>query len=173
MWRRWGDPRELPRNHPETTYVFEPFGKFSASYPDRHFDCIFSVSTLEHIPADARLDVLRDMNRCTAVGGRQLHTIDVVVPTPAKTLMAGAAERIGLGGVLARRFENSIRAWMKVFRASGIRIDAKPVSSFRLLDRQTLVESPDVWFRFIPPNEQPKPYHPPASLLVIIEDRPD
>jgi len=170
QWSRWGDPHELPGQHPSVTYVFKPFGAFSPQYPDRHFDRIFSVSTLEHISPHARLDVLRDINRCTAPGGRQLHTIDV--PTALwKALAAGAAERAGLRRLLAQRYPNGIAGWLDLFRRSGVKIATRPPSSLRLLDRQTLVESPDVWFRFYPPAEQPKAYAPTASLLVVIEDR--
>ena len=39
-----------------------------------------------------------------------------------------------------------------------------------LFDRKLLVESPDVVYKFYPPNNSPKLYSPSASLLVVIED---
>ena len=93
MWSRWGDPRELPSRFPTVKYVLENLGRYSPKFPDRHFDCIFSVSTLEHVPSTARLDVLKDMNRCTAPGGRQLHSIDIGIPSTAKLLAAIGAEK--------------------------------------------------------------------------------
>lgn len=171
MWSRWGDPKELPGQFPSVTYAYENFGKFSPTYPDQHFDWIFSVSTLEHIPVTARLDVLKDMNRCTAKGGKQLHTIDIIRPGPKQVAVAAVAEKVGLSKVLARAYTGGIAAWFNRFSAAGIKIEVEQPSSLELLKTSTLVESADVIFRFVPPNNQPKPYTPVASLLVVIEDR--
>ncbi|MEO6578213.1 MAG: class I SAM-dependent methyltransferase, partial [Candidatus Limnocylindria bacterium] len=81
QWARWGDPRELPELHPTVSYQFEKFGHGS-TYSTSGFDRIFTVSTLEHIPRTARLEVLRDMHRCLAVGGIEQHTIDINIPRP-------------------------------------------------------------------------------------------
>jgi hypothetical protein len=51
-----------------------------------------------------------------------------------------------------------------------VRIKARAPSLLELLDRSTLVESPDVVYRFYPPNDAPKQYAPAASLLLVIED---
>lgn len=170
MWTRWGDPHQHAAEHPTVKYVFESFGQFSPSYPDRHFDRIFSVSTLEHVPVARRLAVLRDMNRCTADGGLQLHSIDIAVPQIKKVAFAATTERVA-AKQLAKVYSGGVAAWISLFKRSGVTIEAKPPSSLALLDRATLVESPDVFFRFMPPNNQPKPYTPTASLLVVIEDR--
>jgi SAM-dependent methyltransferase len=169
LWSRWGDPQQLPGKYPSVNYVFENLGHNSPSFPDQHFDCIFSVSTLEHVPAPERLDVLKDMNRCTAPGGRQLHSIDIPIPSPTKTAVAAAAERMGLGRLLASRYKFGIAAWWNLLRQSGINV-TRPPSSGELFSRQVLVESPDVVYRFYPPNDQPKTYRPAASLLIVIED---
>src|SRR5690606_25192991 len=64
IWSRWGNPNELGPKYDNVKYVLKNFGSFSEDYPDNYFDCIFSVSTLEHIPKDNRLAVIKDMNRC-------------------------------------------------------------------------------------------------------------
>jgi hypothetical protein len=151
-------------------YVFEAFGGFSPSFPDRHFDCVFSVSTLEHIPYASRLDVLRDMNRCTAPGGRQLHTIDIPVPRPMRALAGTAVATVGGARALRRLVNDGVDAWIDLFRRSGVAVRARRPPMLELLDRRTLVESPDVVYRFYPPTGEPKPYEPAASLLVVIED---
>ena len=92
IWSRWGDPMELPAKYPSVRYVFEPMGRFSDEYPDEYFDCIFSVSTLEHIPRDQRLDVFKDMHRCLKPGGFERHSIDIQVGTPARVLLAADGE---------------------------------------------------------------------------------
>lgn len=53
---------------------------FSPEFPDKYFDKIFSVSTLEHIPDRHRLSVFQDMHRCLNNGGMELHTIDIGIP---------------------------------------------------------------------------------------------
>ena len=64
---------------------------------------------------------------------------------------------------------SEIGHWVKLLEKSGVRVDAPIPSSSELLDRRTLVESPDVVYRFYPPNNQAKPYRPGASLLLTIE----
>jgi hypothetical protein len=130
---------------------------------------VFSVSTLEHIPWDYRLQVLRDMNRCLAPGGRQLHTIDILTSTLRQTLKWSIADSLPSVGVLVPK-QSEVKGWMRLLRESGVEI-ATDIPNIRgLLNRATLVESADVVYRFYPPNDAPKPYHPGASLLLIIDD---
>jgi hypothetical protein len=56
-------------------------------------------------------------------------------------------------------------------KKSGIKIATTVPNSIFLLKKSLLVESPDVVYRFYPPMNEPKPYNPNASLLLIIEDR--
>lgn len=171
IWSRWGDPLVLPSKHPSVRYVFERFGTFSTAYPDSYFDRIFTVSTLEHIPYDSRVAVLKDMHRCLRSGGRQLHTIDVPTLLPKPAILAAIKDRFPIRSVLAECRSSGIRGWIELIRASGVRITASVPNPIQLLDRRVLVESADVIYRFYPPNNAPKPYSPSASLLLIIEDR--
>lgn len=158
LWSRWGNPKEHARKHTSVKYVFEPFGDFSSQYPDNYFDCIFSVSTLEHISHNKIVDVFKDMNRCTKKNGRQLHTIDI----NTLTVFDSFKQLINNN--------SQIKMWEKIIWKSGIRIGTKFPSVLELLDRRILVESPDVVFRFYPPNNAAKSYGPNASLLITIED---
>jgi len=169
MWSRWANPREHEASNPEVKYSFENFGVFSDTHPSGHFDRIFSVSTLEHIDWDNRLKVLKDMNRCLAPGGRQLHSIDIATATLRTTLFRSIADRLPAVGPLKRK-QSEVKRWINLLRESGINITADIPDISSLLNRETLVESPDVVYRFYPPNEAPKPYHPAASLLLIIDD---
>lgn len=171
MWSRWGNPLDFMSKYPSVKYVLERFGTFSPQYPDAYFDRIFTVSTLEHIPYHHRLAVLKDMHRCLRPGGRQLHTIDIPTSTPNRTLIAALIDKFPiLNKVIGTRFL-AIRSWIEIIKTSGVRITVPIPNPIQLMDRRILVESPDVVYRFWPPNNTPKPYRPTASLLLIIEDR--
>lgn len=170
LWSRWADPYELPAIHPNVNYRFENF-RPGSSYQSGYFDRIFTVSTLEHIPPKDRLGVLRDMHRSLAPGGLELHTVDITIPKPSHLMASAAAELVRLGRLIDRFYTNSIGAWTRLFRQSGVRFETKLPATTRLLDRGVLVESPDVVYRFYPPMDSPKPYRPHASLLLIIESR--
>jgi SAM-dependent methyltransferase len=183
-WTRWGDPLDLQTKNNAVKYIFQPFGVFSHEYPDGYFDRIFSVSTLEHIPYEHRLKVFQDMNRCMRPGGMQLHTIDITIYPPKHTLMVAMLDKLlntvpFLSNPLLRALAIkgtidkflAIRGWFDIIRRSGVQIGVGIPNSIHLLNRRTLVDSPDVVYRFYPPNNKPKRYRTAASLLVIIEDR--
>jgi hypothetical protein len=170
LWLRWGNPRDLPTKYPSVRYQFERFGPGS-SYPTAHFDRVFSVSTLEHIPQPERLGALIDMHRCLAPYGIELHTIDIHIPKPWHLLVAAAGDVTRLGRWIDKKYINSIGAWIRLFRRSGVEFEAATPSAVRLLDRSILVESADVVFRLFDPVDTPKPYQPSASLLLVIERR--
>jgi hypothetical protein len=67
-------------------------------------------------------------------------------------------------------FSSEIQKWISHVADSGVKVAATIPNSWALLDRRTLVESADVVFRFYPPNDAPKEYHPSASLLLVIQD---
>jgi len=169
LWSRWGNPQELPGKYPTVKYVFEPFGKFDGKYQSQYFDRIFSVSTLEHIPFENRLDVFKDMNRCLKPGGRQLHTIDISTSW-RKLLFSSMVDCVPGIKHLSWNGQSEIRSWINIIRQSGVKISAAVPSPLRLFNREVLVESPDVIYRFYPPIDNPKQYMPAASLLVVIED---
>ena len=169
MWSRWGDPNELPKAYPGVRYVFKRMGEFSEELPDASFDRVFSVSTLEHIPRKARNKALRDMHRLLAPGGLELHTIDIQVLPPRVLLAQWLAEKVPPLRLVKQSLRNEIEGWIQRFKRTGVRI-AVPIPSIGgLLDRTVLVESPDVVYRFYPPNDAVKSYRPAASLLLVIE----
>ena len=104
LWSRWGDPEELQRKYPQVRYVYERMGAPSNTIPEDYFDIVFSVSTLEHIPAAAIPAVFSHMDRCLQPGGVSYHTIDV--PMPIRPF--GSSRWRGIAGVIAyglgRRF---------------------------------------------------------------------
>lgn len=170
VWARWGDPKKLLKKYPMIRYVFERFGEFSEAYPDEYFDRIFTVSTLEHIPQEYLLDVFKDMHRCLKKGGKELHTVDIPTTLNRKSLMYPLTDKFSILRRLVEGYQSKIMDWVELVRASGVKIEAKIPNSLQLFDRRTLVESPDVVYRFYPPNDAPKQYYPAASLLLVIED---
>jgi predicted O-linked N-acetylglucosamine transferase (SPINDLY family)/glycosyltransferase involved in cell wall biosynthesis/ubiquinone/menaquinone biosynthesis C-methylase UbiE len=61
--------------------VFDYIGNFNRELPDNYFDCVFSISTLEHLPEDEATfkNVCEDLNRVLKPGGFSLHCLDVVI----------------------------------------------------------------------------------------------
>lgn len=169
LWSRWGNPHDLPQKNPQIKYVFERFGDFSDNFQNSSFDRIFTVSTLEHIPTDKRLSVLKDMHRCLKPGGMQIHTIDIPTRYLSKILLYSTGDKLAIFRKLSARFYSDIRTWIDLFESSGVKISTNIPNSIHLLDRQILVESPDVVYRFYPPINSNKQYRPAASLLILIE----
>lgn len=162
LWSRWGEPKDLPGKFPDVTYVFENFGGFSKSFPDAAFDCVFSVSTLEHVPHNIRAAVFKDMARCVKPGGRQLHTIDIFSTDLAMMLQGMLHENLQMQ-------LSEVQDWARLLQEAGIELACGLPRMLELGLRRTLVESPDVVFRYYPPVNEPKPYRPGASLLLVIE----
>ncbi len=48
-----------------------------ASYPDNTFDCAFAVSVIEHIPAPAAKELVREIGRVLKPGGKFILTVDL------------------------------------------------------------------------------------------------
>lgn len=66
-----------------TTYVDGLLGDFSTQLPSDHFDFVFSISVLEHVPFDRLKLVFEDIYRVLKPGGFSVHTIDVNPHSPA------------------------------------------------------------------------------------------
>ncbi|MCB5188970.1 class I SAM-dependent methyltransferase [Methylobacillus caricis] len=54
-------------------------GDFSPELPDAYFDLAFSISVIEHIPAEALPDFFADHARIMKPGGMAYHAIDIYV----------------------------------------------------------------------------------------------
>ena len=62
--------------------VYDYMGNFSDELPDNYFDLVFSISTLEHVPAgepETYKNIMNDINRVLKPGGFSVHCIDVVL----------------------------------------------------------------------------------------------
>lgn len=52
-------------------------GDFDPRLPDEHFDAVFSISVVEHVPGDRLGPFMRDCARILKPGGLLLHAIDL------------------------------------------------------------------------------------------------
>lgn len=81
FWTRGKEPQDHIHANPEVRYVLERLGDPDrSSLPAGSFDCIYSASTLEHVPNDLLGDVWRHMDLLLRPGGEMLHAVDLIVP---------------------------------------------------------------------------------------------
>jgi len=57
--------------------VFTLLGNFSSLLPDQYFDCVFSISVVEHVPTNKLFDFFQDAHRILKKNGKMIHLIDV------------------------------------------------------------------------------------------------
>ncbi len=69
---------------PHFRMVYDYFGSGNPELPAAYFDCVFSISALEHMPDDeaAWEGFLADTRRVLKPGGFSLHLFDVVLNRP-------------------------------------------------------------------------------------------
>jgi glycosyltransferase involved in cell wall biosynthesis/ADP-heptose:LPS heptosyltransferase/ubiquinone/menaquinone biosynthesis C-methylase UbiE len=62
-------------------FVLDYMGNFNSTLPDNYFDCVYSISTLEHVPENDKTfeNILKDMNRVLKPDGFSFHCFDVVI----------------------------------------------------------------------------------------------
>ena len=101
FWRRGQEPKDFIRSNPNVNYVLERLGDPDASsLQSGYFDCIYSASTLEHVPIDLIRSVWRHMDRLLKPGGELLHAIDVKLPTHRGLLSLSKALMLDMFGLL-------------------------------------------------------------------------
>jgi hypothetical protein len=82
FWKRGSSPQEHIEKHPEVKYVLERLGDPSKStLPPGYFDIVYSLSVLEHVPAQIMPAVWRHMDLLLKPGGEMLHAVDVYFPS--------------------------------------------------------------------------------------------
>ncbi|MEG3895513.1 glycosyltransferase [Microcoleus sp. SVA1_B6] len=73
-----------PREANTTTgyrLIFDYMGHFNAELPSNYFDCVFSISALEHVPETEETfkNICDDINRVLNPDGFSLHCFDIVI----------------------------------------------------------------------------------------------
>jgi Flp pilus assembly protein TadD/SAM-dependent methyltransferase len=63
-----------------TRLVTDYIGNFNQDLPVDYFDCVYSISTLEHVPEDEATyrNIANDINRVLRPGGYSVHCLDIV-----------------------------------------------------------------------------------------------
>ncbi|MFA6596666.1 MAG: glycosyltransferase, partial [Ignavibacteriaceae bacterium] len=61
--------------------VLDYIGNFNPDLPENYFDCVFSISALEHVPENEETykNILQDIDRVLKPGGYSFHCFDVVL----------------------------------------------------------------------------------------------
>lgn len=73
------DYQRFKRSYPKVRIIRDYFKKSSPSLAGEDFDCIFSVSVLEHIPTEELQGLFDGIAQFLRPGGRSIHCIDDVV----------------------------------------------------------------------------------------------
>lgn len=67
-----------------TSFVRGFMGSFQNQLEDKCFDLVFSISVVEHVPAEKKRDFYRDIYRVLKPGGYMAHSIDIFDETLAR-----------------------------------------------------------------------------------------
>jgi hypothetical protein len=189
MWSRWGEREALLQRNPDVRYIFDRAGNFaSTQIPLNYYDLIFTVSTLEHVPAEAMADVFRHMEQMLKPGGTMVHCIDLQIPLKLhktkdlKGLLAGTlgyylyfafANRLASAQKPQLKTLNGWKAFLKkVFGnqidTSGIKPEGALMSS---LNTDIVTEPMEIVYKYYPPKDEPKLYRRNGTFVLIIEKR--
>jgi Methyltransferase domain len=82
FWTRNKSPQEYIAQRPQIKYVLERVGDpRNTSLPEGYFDIVYSVSVLEHVPAELTPAVWRHLGQLVKLGGELVHAIDIPFPS--------------------------------------------------------------------------------------------
>ena len=82
FWSRGKHPQEWANTQPRVKYIFERIGQHQdSSLPQGYFDCIYSASALEHVPASQIRSVWQHLDQLLKPGGQMLHALDMALPS--------------------------------------------------------------------------------------------
>ena len=113
------DPLALPRETPRYRLVAKPFAE-PVDFPDRSFDAITLLATLEHIHDKAPL--AREARRLLAPGGRLIMT----VPSPRVDDIVHTLVRLGLADGMSLEEHHGFQPGdtRAIFETAGLQLEA-------------------------------------------------
>ena len=158
----------------------------STNVPLDYFDCVYTVSTLEHIPWNDMKKIFDHMCKMLKPGGRMLHCVDSSIPhgihktSNAKGILLGT-----VGYSLYHKTKESIQSvnkpylrtingwWRFLTKYFGhdLMIACKKPPGYikSTLDTDIVKETADVVYNFYPPNDRAKAYKPSGTFVFILE----
>ncbi len=78
FWSRNQSPQQYIDQHPQVRYILERVGDPDhSSLPQGYYDLVYSISALEHVPAELTPAVWTHMAALVKPGGELLHAIDI------------------------------------------------------------------------------------------------
>lgn len=99
--------------------IVATIGDFSSDVPSDHYDVIYSISVVEHVPEDAIDAFMRDCLRILKPGGEMMHLIDLYVENDAPA-NAVANRRLEL---YRGAFDIGFEPLGEMLPAGGVRFD--------------------------------------------------
>ena len=186
LWSRWGNREELKSKYPSVKYVFERAGEGGNNVPLDYFDCVYTVSTLEHIPWNDMKKVFDHMCKMLKPGGRMLHCVDLSIPlgihktSDAKGILLGTVGYSLYHKIkeiiqsVKKPYLKTINGWWRFltkYFGYDLRITCiKPPGYIKsTLDTDIVKETADVVYNYYPPNGRAKAYKPSGTFVFIIE----
>ena len=166
LWSRWGDREKQKARYPNINYVFERLGNISTSSLKKgYFDVIYSVSALEHVPSNQMKAVFDHMLYLLKPGGVLVHCVDIAI-------CSSIAEATDAMGELNLRYMSGWFRFLKEYfgEANLLAGDSirKPDELESSMNPDIVLESPEVVFKYYPPNRRAKPYTRIGTLTFII-----
>ena len=162
------------------------WGGGTTNIPSGYFDCVYTVSTLEHISWNNMKKVFDHMCKMLKPGGRMLHCVDV--PIPLGVHKSSDAKGVFLGTVgyslyrkskeliqsVERPYLGTINGWWRFIRqyfGHSLKITCKRPPGYikSTLNTDIVKETPDVIYNFYPPNNSAKTYKPSGTFVFILE----
>lgn len=181
FWMRNQDPQEHIRAHPQVKFVLERLGDpATSSLPEGYFDCIYSASTLEHVPAQFTPAVWHHMDRLLKPGGSMLHAIDVSLRTHrrwlslAKALLVEWLYPLMPAGLKTQYTFYTPRLYART-ALSALGQSVRPIRQLpnafnTAIDPEVMLESPKSFYhRVVKDNIQPKRMSRTTALLLVLE----
>ncbi len=180
FWLRGRSPQEHISQNPKVKYVLERLGDpGSSTLPENYFDVVYSLSVLEHVPAEVHEKVWQHMARLLKPGGELIHAVDIYYLSNWgwRKLIAGEVlDRIfGLlpPGIRLRYAMHTPKAYVRsVFKFLGIRPGAE-----RKLSLMNMSIDPDILSeaytsglnRIVKDGLKDYPYQRIAALLIHLK----
>jgi ubiquinone/menaquinone biosynthesis C-methylase UbiE len=167
-WSRWGEREKQKAKYPDVNYVFETLGDISKSnLRKNYFDIIYSASTLEHIPHELMRSVFDHMLFLLKPGGILAHCVDVSIcanTRQAREAMLGRSLRYSSGWFkfLREYFPNSSLSTNLMVR--------RPDEYELAMNPNIVTESPEIVFKYYPPNRRVKTYTRRGTITFIVRD---